>query len=66
MSFNFPSCTGLCDQGREPCTCMNQREGGECIKDGRPVAEMACAEPEPEPSFWRALFDFLTAPKFTP
>lgn len=64
MNFTTP-CTGVCNQGRS-CTCINQSNGGECIKDGRPVAEMACAEPEPEPSFWRALFDFLTAPKFTP
>ena len=64
--MNFTTnCNSACNQGRN-CTCMNQNNGGECIRDGRPVAEMACAEPEPEPSFWRALFDFLTAPKFTP
>jgi hypothetical protein len=40
---------------------MNQSNGGECIKDGRPVAEMACAEPEPELSLWQRLWHFISA-----
>jgi hypothetical protein len=52
---NAPNDSGMC-----------QAEGFGCVVDGRPVAEMACVEPEPEPGFWQALFDFLAAPKFTP
>ena len=59
MNFTTP-CRGDCEQGRS-CTCMNQSNGGECIKDGRPVAEMACAEPEPELSLWQRLWHFISA-----
>ena len=33
------------------------------VRDGR-MCEMACVAPEPEPSFWRSLWDFLKAPRF--
>ena len=62
MNFTTP-CLGNCEQGRS-CTCMNQREGGECIRDGRPVAEMACAEPEPEYTVWVWLWTWVKAPSF--
>jgi hypothetical protein len=57
---NTTPCTGNCNQGRD-CTCMNQRNGGERISCGRPVAEMACYEPEPELSFWQRLWHFMSA-----
>lgn len=47
-----------------PCTDMTQSNGGECIRDGRPVAEMACAEPEPELSVLSWLWTWVKAPSF--
>ena len=58
--MNTTHCTGNCNQGRS-CTCMEQRNGGEQISCGRPVAEMACVAPEPELSLWQRLWHFLSA-----
>ena len=62
MNFTTP-CRGDCEPGCL-CACMTQREGGECIRDGRPVAEMACAEPEPdhEPSLLDRLIRWAIRP----
>lgn len=61
MNITTTSCTGNCNQGRS-CTCIEQREGFGFVSDGR--HEMACVAPEPEPSVWSRLWDWLKSPSF--
>lgn len=60
MNFTT-SCTGNCNQGRA-CTCLNQCEGLCTVRDGQ--AEMACYAPDPEPSLWARLWNWLKSPSF--
>ena len=47
---NAPNDSGMC-----------QAEGFGAVVDGRPAAEMACAEPEQELSLWQRLWNFMSA-----
>ena len=50
---NAPNDSGMC-----------QAEGFGAVVDGRPVFEMACAEPEPEYTVWAWLWTWVKAPSF--
>jgi hypothetical protein len=49
-------------QDRANDAALVQIEGFGCVVNGRPAAEMACAEPEPEPSLWNRLMRWASRP----